>query len=92
MRDGPEQEARDEIFIQSMNGHPVTGPFPSRWTCPSVQPWLYGYDAFKEVATALEEEPYNGEPKQIEEKVRPKHHRKQSSIDRFTTWIKTKAL
>ncbi|KAF3000698.1 hypothetical protein E8E13_002413 [Curvularia kusanoi] len=34
-------------------GQELQGSFPSRWTCPEVQPWLYGYDAFKEVETAI---------------------------------------
>ncbi|KAH7405690.1 hypothetical protein DE146DRAFT_420738 [Phaeosphaeria sp. MPI-PUGE-AT-0046c] len=52
MRDGPEQEARDELML-SMLGTELRGSFPSRWTCPEVQPWLYGYDAVKEVEEAL---------------------------------------
>ena len=52
MPDGPEQEARDEIFLSQLN-KPLKGPFPSRWTCPEVQPWLYGYDAFEEVKNAM---------------------------------------
>lgn len=27
-------------------------------TCPQVQPWLYGYDAYKEVDKAIEREPF----------------------------------
>lgn len=57
MPDGPEQEARDELFL-SMLGKEVKGPFPSRWTCPDVQPWLYGYDAFKEVEEAVQKDPF----------------------------------
>ena len=53
MPNGPEQEARDEVFLRQL-GAQIEGEFPSRWTCPVVQPWLYGYDAEKEVATALE--------------------------------------
>ncbi|KAF2472788.1 salicylate hydroxylase-like protein [Lindgomyces ingoldianus] len=52
LRDGPDQEKRDEIFARQL-GKEVVGAFPSRWTCPEVQPWLYGYDAMKEVETAL---------------------------------------
>jgi salicylate hydroxylase len=51
MRDGPEQEERDSLML-SMLGKELKGPFPSRWTCPDVQPWLYGYDAKKEVEDA----------------------------------------
>lgn len=55
--DGPEQEARDSLFL-SMLGKELKGPFPSRWTCPEVQPWLYGYDAFKEVDDAVRNQPF----------------------------------
>ena len=54
MPDSPEQEARDEVFLRQL-GREIVGEFPSRWTCPVVQPWLYGYDAEQEVATALED-------------------------------------
>lgn len=52
MRNGPEQEERDRK-MKSMLGQELRGPFPSRWTCPEVQPWLYGYDAFNEVEAAI---------------------------------------
>lgn len=57
MPDGPEQEARDKLFL-SMLGKDVHGPFPSRWTCPKVQSWLYGYDAFREVEEAVKNDPF----------------------------------
>lgn len=57
MPDGPEQEARDEVFLSQL-GKESKGPFPSRWTCPHVQPWLYGYDAYEEVEKAMKEEPF----------------------------------
>ncbi|KAK7979662.1 hypothetical protein PG989_012119 [Apiospora arundinis] len=57
MPDGPEQEARDTIFLSQL-GKDLKGPFPSRWTCPQVQPWLYGYDAYEEVENAVREEPF----------------------------------
>ena len=53
MPEGPEQEARDKVFLSQL-GEAPTGPFPSRWTCPQVQPWLYGYDAFQEVRQVVE--------------------------------------
>lgn len=56
MFDGPEQEARDAIFLSQL-GKELQGPFPSRWTCPEVQPWLYGYDAYQEVEDAIKENP-----------------------------------
>ncbi|KAF6814664.1 FAD binding domain-containing protein [Colletotrichum sojae] len=58
MPDGPEQEARDELFLSQL-GKELKGPFPSRWTCPEVQPWLYGYDAYKEVEEAMRREPFS---------------------------------
>jgi salicylate hydroxylase len=50
--DGPEQQERDRLFA-SMLGKEITCKFPSRWTCVEVQPWLYGYDAYKEADGAL---------------------------------------
>ena len=52
MRNGPEQEKRDEMMLRQL-GQELQGAFPSRWTCPEVQPWLYGYDAIKEVEAAV---------------------------------------
>lgn len=57
MPDGPAQENRDEIFLSQL-GKELQGAFPSRWTCPEVQPWLYGYDAFQEVAEAVSKDPF----------------------------------
>ncbi|KAL6399164.1 FAD binding domain-containing protein [Ilyonectria robusta] len=57
MMNGPEQEARDELFLSQL-GKELKGPFPSRWTCPEVQPWLYGYDAYKEVEEVVKKEPF----------------------------------
>ncbi|KAK1997136.1 FAD binding domain-containing protein [Colletotrichum falcatum] len=56
--DGPEQEARDEVFLSQLGKEP-RGAFPSRWTCPEVQPWLYGYDAYAEVEKAMKDDPFN---------------------------------
>ncbi|KAL2114410.1 hypothetical protein VUR80DRAFT_8100 [Thermomyces stellatus] len=58
MPDGPEQEARDKIFEAHRRGEPIQPPFPSRWSCPEVQAWLYGYDAFKEVEEAVKIDPF----------------------------------
>jgi salicylate hydroxylase len=58
MHDGAEQVARDEVFMSQLGAGQITVPFPSRWTCPEVQPWLYGYDAFAVVEQAVEEEPF----------------------------------
>jgi salicylate hydroxylase len=59
MLDGPEQEKRDEIFLSQLGKTDLKAPFPSRWTCPEVQPWLYGYDAYQEVYEALAREPFD---------------------------------
>ncbi|KAI1272188.1 hypothetical protein F5Y07DRAFT_380438 [Xylaria sp. FL0933] len=57
MHNGPEQEARDELFLSQLGKEPKA-PFPSRWTCPQVQPWLYGYDAYREVEEAVSKDPF----------------------------------
>ncbi|UPL00009.1 hypothetical protein LCI18_010943 [Fusarium solani-melongenae] len=51
MKDGPEQQARDELFLSQL-GKEIQAPFPSRWTCPDVQRWLYGYNVNKELQEA----------------------------------------
>jgi salicylate hydroxylase len=56
MPDGEKQRARDELML-SMLGGELKADFPSRWTCPRVQRWLYGYDAYKEA-----EEGFNANP------------------------------
>jgi salicylate hydroxylase len=53
LRDGLEQEARDKLMVGMLDDGAVKAPFPSRWTCPEVQPWLYGYDAVKDVEDAM---------------------------------------
>lgn len=54
MPNGAEQEARDELFRSRFEKEDETDePFPSRWTCPVVQRWLYGYDAVNEVDEAV---------------------------------------
>jgi salicylate hydroxylase len=58
MPDGSEQVARDEIFFSRFEKEDqICEPFPSRWTCPVVQKWLYGYDAVKEVDEAVRSDP-----------------------------------
>ncbi|OTA54212.1 FAD binding domain protein [Hypoxylon sp. EC38] len=57
MPDGPKQEQRDAVFLQYLNKEPPPH-FPSRWTCPSVQPWLWGYDAVVEADKAYEAHPF----------------------------------
>jgi len=55
MQDGPEQQKRDELMLSQLGK--ISSKFPSRWQCPEVQPWLYGYDAVEETAAALRESP-----------------------------------
>lgn len=59
MEDGPEQEERDRIFASQLGKPEAEVKFPSRWTCPVVQPWLYGYDADKEVDEAFQEHSFS---------------------------------
>lgn len=56
MEDGPEQQARDELMLSKL-GKPIDCKFPSRWQCPEVRSWLYGYDAQEEAAAALRHSP-----------------------------------
>jgi salicylate hydroxylase len=58
MADDPDQEARDKVFLSQLGKSPLQGPFPSKWTCPQVQPWLYGYDAFDIVEKAVLKDPF----------------------------------
>ena len=58
MPDGSEQEERDKLFESQLGKEENDVKFPSRWTCPEVQPWLYGYDAYREVDDALQASPY----------------------------------
>jgi salicylate hydroxylase len=59
MPEGEERDARDKVFAEwigkSEELEKSDGEFPSRWTCPVVQPWLYGYDAVKEVEGVVEQ-------------------------------------
>lgn len=57
MEDGPEQEARDAVFASQFGKEEAEVKFPSRWNCPEVQPWLYGYDAYQEVDEAVKQYP-----------------------------------
>lgn len=57
MADGEKQEARDKLML-SMLGRELEGEFPSRWTCPKTQPWLYGYDAYEEAQKGFKENSY----------------------------------
>lgn len=57
MRDGEERRERDGVFQEwlgrSAELEESGRGFPSRWTCPVVQRWLYGYDAVREVEGAV---------------------------------------
>lgn len=64
MRDGEGRERRDSVFKEWLgrgeelegSGRELEGSgreFPSRWTCPVAQRWLYGYDAEREVREAV---------------------------------------
>ena len=57
MEDGPEQRARDELMMEMLGGE-VRAGFPSRWTCPKVQSWLYGYDAYHAVEESFRSNPF----------------------------------
>lgn len=55
--DGEEQRARDEVMLEALERGP-SEPFPSRWTCPRVQRFLYGYDAYAEAEGAYRMDPF----------------------------------
>jgi salicylate hydroxylase len=57
MEDGEEQEKRDALMVSQL-GKELKAPFPSRWTCPEIQPFLYGYDAYAEAEKAFQENPF----------------------------------
>ena len=59
MVDGPGQQARDELMLSKL-GKEVDVKFPSRWQCPVLQPWLFGYDAKEETEAALRDSPLRG--------------------------------
>ena len=52
MLDGENQVIRDEA-LRAGPSWESNGSFPSRWNCPKVQPWLYGYDAIAEAEKAV---------------------------------------
>ncbi|KAK3359939.1 hypothetical protein B0T25DRAFT_601178 [Lasiosphaeria hispida] len=57
MEDGKAQEERDALMLGMLGGE-VKAPFPSRWTCPEIQPFLYGYDAYAEAEKAFQADPF----------------------------------
>jgi salicylate hydroxylase len=89
MPDGPKQEARDEVFLSQLGKDKLRGPFPSRWTCPEVQPWLYGYNAFEEVKKAVQKEPFRSKaavPSTVESSM-PVSKRISSLFSALTKWL-----
>ncbi|WYZ38989.1 hypothetical protein EsH8_III_000903 [Colletotrichum jinshuiense] len=59
MPDGPEQERRDEIMTASLEpGREPQPGFPSRWTCPEIQGFLYSYDAYAEAEKVYNQDPF----------------------------------
>ncbi|KAK4177934.1 putative salicylate hydroxylase [Triangularia setosa] len=56
--DGPEQEARDELMTGQLGNDDVKPGFPSRWTDPEIQAFLYGYDAYGEAERAWQANPF----------------------------------
>ncbi|TDZ51650.1 FAD-dependent monooxygenase OpS4 [Colletotrichum trifolii] len=59
MPDGPDQERRDGIMTTSLaDGKGPQPGFPSRWTCPEIQGFLYSYDAYAEAKRAYSERPF----------------------------------
>jgi salicylate hydroxylase len=57
MPDGEAQIKRDELML-SMLGREPEADFPSRWTCPRIQRFLYGYDAYDEAGKMYTAEPF----------------------------------
>lgn len=57
LEDGEEQEKRDELMTGMLGGE-LKADFPSRWTCPRVQKWLYGYDAYAEAEKGFDAHPF----------------------------------
>jgi salicylate hydroxylase len=57
MPDGREQEVRDALML-GMLGKELKPDFPSRWTCPRIQPFLYSYDAYNEAEKMFRGDPF----------------------------------
>ena len=57
MPDGEPQRRRDEKMLAVL-GTELKEAFTSRWTCPVIQPFLYGYDAYAEAERAFQEKPF----------------------------------
>lgn len=57
LRDGEAQRQRDELMVSQL-GKELQGEFPSRWTCPVRQKWLYSYDSYKEAEEGFKKSPF----------------------------------
>ncbi|EOO02957.1 putative fad binding domain protein [Phaeoacremonium minimum UCRPA7] len=55
--DGEAQERRDKLMLGQL-GKEVQPGFPSRWTSPDIQAFLYAYDAYAEAEKAYQESPF----------------------------------
>lgn len=59
LEDGEQQEERDRLMMSMLeDGNRLKAPFPSRWTCPEVQAFLYGYDAYQAAEEAWRADPF----------------------------------
>ena len=52
MPDGPEQQRRDQAMMDSLEGRRTRARNPNHWSDEQFQPWLFGYDTFREVYAA----------------------------------------
>lgn len=46
------------MFLSQPGKDQLKAPFPSRSTCPRVQPWLLAYDGYKEVEKEMVANPF----------------------------------
>lgn len=61
--DGPEQQQRDQAIMASLEGRRTRARNPNRWSHEQFQPWLFGYDTFREVYAGRRKEILpNGHP------------------------------
>ena len=58
LADGEKQMQRDALMVGMLESGELKADFPSRWTCPRVQRWLYGYDAYKEAEEGFKAHPF----------------------------------
>lgn len=60
LEDGEAQRIRDEVFARNLGREEVEAGFPSRWTCPEVQGFLWGYDAYADAERGWKEDVERG--------------------------------